>query len=218
MSKKDDQDNRSNQLNPNNSAYASSRSGFSSSDDDDPDLDVSFQYTGSYVTQCRTLRKSGKYGVGFVDEAGRARFFTFTLEATRNDFFYGAEQGLVFDLEGYFEVFTTHLRGVIYRHLKGRPALYCRFDGTESCLPWDIPLELENPDRMRESLVESNIEAHPDFDATKQIEALGAVLHPPYEDWGAFAVEERGVSTLKFTYDARCRAALQVKTQGQAKT
>jgi hypothetical protein len=212
MSAKDDQDNRSNQLNPNNPVYASSRRGVASFDDDDADLDECFQATNFYVKQRRTLRKSGEYGVGFVDQAGRARFFTFTLEATRDDFFYGAEQGLSHDLERYFEVFATHLRGLIYRHLKGHPALYCWFDGSESCLPWHVPLEPENPERMRESLISKNLEAQTGFDATKHVEALRAVLRPPYEDWGVFTVENRGISTLKFTYDARCTAALQVKT------
>lgn len=209
MSNKDDRDNRSNQLNPNNSAYASSRSGSSSFDDDDTNSDLPFHSTRFYPTQRSTIRKFGKYGVGFVDRTGRARFFTFTLEAAGVNFFHGVENRLISDLERYFETFTNRLRSVIYRHLKEGPALFCLFDGTESCLPWHVRLELENPDGMRDSLVCINVQAQACNGSTQLIEALGAALSPPYEDWGTFEVESSGVSTLTFTYDARCRAAIE---------
>ncbi|VVQ18617.1 hypothetical protein [Pseudomonas fluorescens] len=212
MSSKDDRDNRSNQLNPNNSAYESSRGTQSSSyGDDDDSCTPPHAPDYRYITQRPITRKTGQYGVGVVNQQGQARFFTFTLEASREHLFHGTEQTVVTDLEIYFESFTDHLRRMFSQHFKGYPALFCLFDGTTSCLPWHVPLDLQNPGQMCGFLATCSKDVRKDAAPEKIIESLRTVLRPPFEDWGSFRVEARNVSTLKFTYEERCKTAIMSK-------
>ena len=209
MASKDDRDNRSNQLNPNNSVYASSRDTLTSPyDEDDNSCIPSRAPDYRYITQRPIIRKTGQYGVGVVNQQGHARFFTFTLEASREYFFHGTEQTVVTDLEIYFEGFTNHLRRMFYQHLKGHPDLFCLFDGTTSCLPWHVPLDLQNPGQMCGFLATYRSDVQKNADPEKVIESLQTVLRPPFEDWGSFRVEDRNVSTSKFTYEERCKTAI----------
>ena len=147
-------------------------------------------------------------GWGGGSQQGQARFFTFTLAASREDFFYGAEATVSTYLMDYLDTFTMHLRGMFFRHFKGVPALFCLFDGTTNCLPWHVPLDLENPGKMHEFLATNNETVQGGSAPAQVIECLRAVLQPPFEDWGTFAVESGDVSSLKFTYDERCKTAI----------
>ncbi len=210
MSSKSDRDNRSNQLNPNNSAYHSSRAG--NALDDDCDDDQSYRRginLENYRTVSPKLRMEGAYGVGFVTANGEPRFFTFKLEVSENkSIFLGQDSRLKARLEDYMERFTGCLLWLVSTHYKARPNLFVIFDGTSSRLPWHAPFDPERPDLMTEFLLKEKIQIEGGADPEKTLSKLLSVLQPPYENWGTFEVEERGASTLKFIYERRCRDAL----------
>lgn len=208
MSSKSDRDNRSNQLNSNNDAYASSRSA-STSDSDDcyPPLNSSLSNNSSYVSQRDDIKKKGQYGIGLVTSDGQARFFTFTLEATV-DGFLGREANATAKLEIYFEFFAGCIRERFARYTKDFPLIFCMFDGTTSRLPWHGPLNLERPEEMRAFLVTCKNDVKHGEDPDTLIETLRAVLHPPFEDWGSFEAEGREASSFRFIYEERCKKAI----------
>tara|TARA_R110002124_G_scaffold133109_2_gene295704 strand:+ start:3955 stop:4362 length:408 start_codon:yes stop_codon:yes gene_type:complete len=111
-------------------------------------------------------------------------------------------------MEDYFERFTNHLRALFIRHFKAMPPLVVLFDGTESRLPWHVLLNLDQPEKMQEQLLACKVDVKKGFDADAIVHLLGETLHPPFEDWGTFEIEDREVSTLRFTYAQRCEAEL----------
>ncbi|VVO74412.1 hypothetical protein [Pseudomonas fluorescens] len=211
MSSKSDRDNRSNQLNPNNSAYHSSRADNGHSDDDYDD-NHGYRQSHDYHTYIRIEPKIevvGDYGVGFVTADGTPRFFTFQLEASDERGLF-SERTLRVRVEDYLDRFTQALFWVTTSHYKARPALFVIFDGTSNRLSWHVPLHLDRPDLMKESLLENKPRVEGAADPEKLRSLLCSVLQPPYENWGAFEAEFRSASTLRFIYEQRCRKALAI--------
>lgn len=210
MSSKSDRDNRSNQLNQNNSAYHSSRAGNAHSDDDYDDAyglrqNLDFH---TYVQVEPIIEMVGDYGVGLVTADGTPRFFTYQLKASGERLTSSTERTLRVRLEDYLERFTNALLWLTTSHYKARPALFVIFDGTSSRLPWHVPLHPDRPDLMKEFLLKEK----PSFGGAAEPEnvrsLLCSVLQPPYENWGAFEAEHQSASTLRFIYERRCREAL----------
>lgn len=210
MSSKSDCDNRSNQLNPNNSVYHSSRAGNGHSDDDYDDT-YGYRQSLDFHTYTRVVPKIevvGDYGVGLVTADGTPRFFTFQLEASDERSMFCEESALRVRLEDYLDRFTQALFWLTTSHYKARPALFVIFDGTSSRLPWHVPLHLDRPDLMKEFFLEEKPSVVGAADPEKIRSLLCSVLQPPYENWGAFEAERRSASTLRFIYEQRCRKAL----------
>lgn len=210
MSSKSDRDNRSNQLNPNNSAYHSSRAGSAHSDDGDDDA---YGYRPgpdlrTYLRVVPQIKVEGDYGVGLVTADGTPRFFIFKLEASERSTVMWQEADLRVRLEDYLDRFTQALHWLVTSHYKARPALFVIFDGTSGRLPWHVPLDLDRPDLMKAFLQDEKPSVEGTDDPEKVYSLLCSVLQPSYENWGAFEVEREGASTLHFIYERRCREAL----------
>lgn len=208
MSSKSDRDNRSNQLNPNNYAYHSSRAGNAHNDDCDdecgfrPVLDLS-----NHIRVVSKVKVEGDYGVGFVTAEGEPRFFTFKLEASGER---STDSALHWRLVDYLDRFTNALLWLVTSHYKARPKLFVIFDGTSSRLPWHIPLHADQPELMQEFLLEEkpNVVGMGDSEDISLHALLCSALQPPYESLGSFEAERQSASTLHFTYEHRCREAL----------
>lgn len=208
MSNKSDRDNRSNQLNPNNPAYASSRAGHSCDDEDD-DWDPVPAVSRDLYQLPPTIHVSGKYGVGMVSSQGQARFVTFELEASDSSGLYGdAHASLQAQIEDYFERFAAHVYGLFCAHLKARPVLYIEFDGTAGRLPWHVPLNLSQPEIMRTFVRSESMRMNGVLAPETAIELLCERLQGPAEDWGKFEALRRNTSDLTFVYAQRCNAEI----------
>ncbi|WP_233855139.1 hypothetical protein [Paraburkholderia sp. HD33-4] len=214
MSSKSDRDNRSDQVNPNNPAYASSRAGNLRDDDDDWEpvsyLDRYF-YTPPRAT---TFQAIGHYGVGVVSQEGDARFVTFRLEATTSATLLYTHSGLQARVEDYFERFAIHVHGLFHVHFKAPPVLYVQFDGTSGRLPWHVPLNLEQPETMQTFLMTHKpyMNCAPAPDAV--IKLLCDRLSEPSEDWGTFEALDQNTSDLTFIYARRCNAEIEKYSKG----
>lgn len=210
MSSKSDQDNRSNQLNPNNSAYHDSRCGNAHSDDgDDCALDHQQSHDlRTYIQVVPKIEVVGNYGVGLVTADVKPRFFTFQLKACDESSMFCNESTLRVRMEDYLDRFTLELFRLTTSHYKARPALFVIFDGTSSRLPWHVPLNPDRPDLMREFLLEDKPSVEGVADPEKIRSLLCTALQTPHENWGLFEAERQSASTLRFTYERRCREAL----------
>ena len=208
MSSKNDRDNRSNQLNSNNSAYHSSRAGSARDDYEDEGYHQPYVDIRSYKPVSIPVHQSGQYGVGIVTSGGEARFFTFQLQANGERSIFCNESILQVRLEDYFERFTQYLFSMVIRHYKARPALFVLFDGTSSKLPWHVPLDLNKPELMRQFILDEKPQVEKGFDPGDARALLCSVLQEPYEDWGSFEAERQQASTLSFSYAKRCAEAL----------
>lgn len=154
MSSKSNQDNRSNQLNPNNDAYHSSR-GTSRPDGDDDDADS--VKTCWHITSIERINEAhGRqprvetFAFGAVSLDGRAifRMATFTIP----NFSFGANDGQV-RLEDYLTDFERLACAKLAKSFGSNAlALFAVFDPTESCLPWHVPLQLENLQNTRAAI------------------------------------------------------------------
>lgn len=210
MSSRSDRDNRSNQLNPNNSAYHSSRGGNAHGDDGDDAHDIrpSLDHH-NYIRVKRMVKAEGDYGVGFVTADGTPRFITFKFEASEEYFALAPQEpALRARLEDYLDRFTDALMWLVTSHYKSKPALFVIFDGTSSRLPWHAPFHPDRPELMREFILEEKPTVEGAADPEKIRSLLSSVLQPPYESWGTFEAERRNASTLRFIYERRCREAL----------
>ncbi len=212
MSSKSDRDNRSNQLNPNNYAYHSSRAGNSHSDDCDGECGFRLGFDlSNHIRVVPKIKAEGDYGVGLVTAEGEPRFFTFKLEASEErSTLVWQDSVLHWQLVDYLDRFTNALLWLVTSHYKARPKLFVIFDGTSSRLPWHVPLHADQPELMREFLLEEkpNVIGMYDSEETSLHALLCSVLKPPYENWGTFEAERQSVSRLHFIYEHRCRDAL----------
>jgi len=140
MSSKSDRDNRSNQLNPNNDGYHSSR-GSSRDGDDDDDKDYRPQTAVGFVDQPLLVSRSATYGFGAVAMSGKAVYVTANFHATARLFASEPDRDCQYQFEIYLEDFTQLARG----HLKGclgeeDLALFAVFDSSTGRLPWHVHL------------------------------------------------------------------------------
>ncbi|RZF25098.1 hypothetical protein EVC45_35385 [Paraburkholderia sp. UYCP14C] len=214
MSSKSGRDNRSDQLNSNNPAYASSRA--SNFRDDDVDWEPVSYLDRYFYTPPRatTFQAIGHYGVGVVSQEGEARFVTFRLEATTSATLLYTHSGLQARVEDYFERFAIHVHGLFHVHFKAPPVLYVQFDGTSGRLPWHVPLDLEQPETMQTFLMthKPSMNFAPAPDAV--IKLLCDRLSEPSEDWGTFEALDRNTSDLTFIYASRCNAEIEKNSKG----
>lgn len=140
MSSKSDRDNRSNQLNPNNDGYYSSRdSSRYGHDDDDQD------YRPQRHMACDALplhvSRSATYGFGAVTMSGKAVYVTANFHATAHLLAIEPDRDCQYKFEMYLEDFTQlardHLEGLLG---KEELALFAVFDASTGRLPWHVPL------------------------------------------------------------------------------
>ncbi|RON51823.1 hypothetical protein BK665_18340 [Pseudomonas frederiksbergensis] len=147
----------------------------------------------------------GHYGIGVVDHDGQARFVTFSLTTStlQQHAYVGRAR-----LEDYLDIFCAHVRRLFVRRQKKQLSMFCIFDGTDSRLPWHVPLNREYPEKMREFLTHCRSEVRRKVDQNITIEQLRTVLQPPYEDWGTFEAPGRNAPSLSFAYEERCNKAI----------
>lgn len=139
MSGKSNTDNRSNQLNPNNDAYHSSRG--SSQYGDDDDQDYSPHTAAACVTPTLKVSRSATNGFGAVSMSGRAIYVTANFHATAWLSGGDIDRDCRFQIEQYQEDFTQLVR----HHLKcllekEELALFAVFDSSTGLLPWHVLL------------------------------------------------------------------------------
>ena len=152
MSSKSDIDNRSNQLNPNNNAYHSSRGSSQYGDDDD------VQHYGRSVSVApiaRSLKisRSATYGFGAVSMSRKAVFVTVTFHATAGSLASDPDRDCEYLHDRYSEDFTPIARGHL-KNLLGQDdlALFAVFDPSTGPLPWHVPLHLSDAERTRDAV------------------------------------------------------------------
>jgi hypothetical protein len=138
MSSKSDRDNRSNQLNPNNDRYNSSRESSRHGDDDDEDRP---QRHVACIPMPRPASRSATYGFGAVTMSGKAVYVTANFHATANLCAIEPDRDCQYKFEMYLEDFTRLARG----HLEGllgkeELALFAVFDSSTGRLPWHLCL------------------------------------------------------------------------------
>lgn len=149
MSSKSDVDNRSNQLNPNNDAYHSSRSSSRYEDEDE------IQHYGKSVSIAPIARKlrvsrAATYGFGAVSMSRKAVFVTVTFHATAGLLESDPDRDCEYLHDRYSEDFTILARD----HLKillepDELALFAVFHPSTRRLPWHVPLHLTDVERTR---------------------------------------------------------------------
>ena len=152
MSSKSDRDNRSNQLNPNNDAYHSSRGSSQYSDDDD------IQHYGRSVSLApipRTLKvsRSATYGFEAVSMSRKAVFVTVTFHATSGLLVSDPDRDCEYLHDRYLEDFTPLARHHLERLLgQDKLALFAVFDPSTGRLPWHVPLHLNDGERTMDAV------------------------------------------------------------------
>lgn len=155
MSSKSDRDNRSNQLNSNNSAYHSSRGTSRSEDDEDTDYTPRSGLNGYSLDRHRSMLGSSAraetFAFGAVSMDGRAMYRTATFVAPGAVLSKSASR---VQLEEYLDGFCTLARIKLERSLgSSKLAIFAVFDPTESCLSWHIPLMQQDLQTTRASIV-----------------------------------------------------------------
>lgn len=140
MSSKSDSDNRSNQLNPNNDAYYSSR-GSSRYGDDDDEQNYRPPASMACVFPCRTVSRSATYGFGAVSMSGKAVYVTADFHATSQPLAIDHDRDCQYKFEIYLDDFTQLARGHLMCLLgKEEIALFTVFDSSTGRLPWHVHL------------------------------------------------------------------------------
>lgn len=154
MSSKSDRDNRSNQLNPNNDAYYSSR-GCSRNDDGDED-EIPYAKTASLQSpRPPWVERSETYGFGAVSMSGRAQYVTAKFNASGRQYSFEPAHKFKVMFEDYLEDFVHLARGHLKNLLdKEDLALYVVFDPSADRLPWHAALF---PDDLESTRAEINL-------------------------------------------------------------
>lgn len=154
MSSKSDRDNRSNQLNPNNDAYHSSR-GSSRGDDDDDFVMARRSNFGTYYAEAFrnpnvSPQRTEKFGFGAVSLQGTSVFRTAIFEAPGSSL---SQDVARVQLERFLEKFERIAHGVLARSFGAEQlAIFAVFDPTESCLPWHVPFLSNDLPATREAI------------------------------------------------------------------
>lgn len=151
MSSKSDRDNRSNQLNPNNDGYYSSRD--SSRYGDDDNQDYGSQRHMACVAKPIHVSRSTTYGFGAVTMSGVAVYVTAKFHATADLLAMDPDRDCQYKFEIYIEDFTQlsrdHLEGILG---KEELALFAVFDSSTGRLPWHVPLLPNDIETTRDGL------------------------------------------------------------------
>lgn len=154
MSNKSNSDNRSNQLNPNNDAYHSSRGGSQYGDDDDDGS----QHSGRAVSvapafQRVEVTRSATYGFGAVSMVGEAVFVTATFHATANSLCPDPVRDCEYRLDSYLDAFIPYARSHLLRALgQNAFALFAVFDPSPGRMPFHAPLFLDDVEKTKEAV------------------------------------------------------------------
>lgn len=202
MSSKSDRDNRSNQLNPNNAAYASSRGG--NRDDDDCDSTAVRHRLFSLPAPPTWIDDVRDYALGYVGIHGQVRFIRFQLSVEVL-----ARSGLSWQY-GEHESFLEYFCENVSRMLCGRwqeIALCMAFDGRGEVIEWMTWSHSRHRQLERCDVVDP---VCPAGTLVKPGEIVGArelllrAANPPFEHWGRFP-KPSSLSRLSFEYEQRCR-------------
>lgn len=152
MSSKSDTDNRSNQLNPNNDAYYSSRGSSRYGDDDDEQNyrpPASMACVFPYISETR----SATYGFGAVSMSGKAVYATANFHAMTQPFSITHDFDCQYKFEMYLDDFTQLARDHLVCLLgKEEIALFTVFDSSTGRLPWHVHLLPNDIAKTRDGL------------------------------------------------------------------
>jgi hypothetical protein len=153
MSSKSDRDNRSNQLNPNNGAYWSSRghSSEDSSSDDDSGWPVS-RSIADYLPAPRINRDPYIETVGFcvVSLDGRALYRCLSLEVPSSANDPGNARNQIAD---FLDDFSYRIRDRMAEAIRPEAlALFAVFDPTRHRTPWHVPLHPDSLEATRAAI------------------------------------------------------------------
>lgn len=140
-------DDRSDSMNPNNDDYYSSR-GISRDDDADDDFQVNTNASYSHLAISPKKTCAQIYGFGAVSIEGRAMYGYVKFVADDNGM-----RNITSRFEDFLEFIEQPMHNFLRRRLQTKTlALYAVFDPTKSCLPWHMPLDLEDVEETRDSL------------------------------------------------------------------
>lgn len=152
MSRQSDLDNHANQLNPNNDEYYNCRSDGGDSDDE-------WEESGSASYAHKIMRDSVRppdsltrcYGFGAVNLNGEAIYARATVEVVGS---LDNQRSLESACEDFLEYcFEGEARRFIERQLRPSPlALFAVFDASSSCLPWHVPMDLQDALRTSQAI------------------------------------------------------------------
>lgn len=139
-------DDRSDSMNPNNDAYNSSR-GLNDDDDDDGEFLVNANASFSRVTIAPQQTHIQIFGFGAVSIEGEAVYGNVKFMAVDN-----LSRSITSRFEDFLEFIDLPMRDMLRKRLQTKTlALYAVFDPTNSCLPWHVPLDLNDVERTRDS-------------------------------------------------------------------
>jgi hypothetical protein len=140
-------DDRSDSMNPNNDDYYSSR-GVNRDDDADDDFQANSNTSYSHVAISPKKTCTQIYGFGAASIEGRAMYGYVKFVALDSGM-----RDITSRLEDFLEFIEQTMSNFLRKRLQTKTlALYAVFDPTKSCLPWHVPLDLDDMQRTRDSL------------------------------------------------------------------
>jgi hypothetical protein len=206
MSSKSDLDNRSNQLNPNNPAYASSRGG--TSHDDDGCHEVSPLTKSLYATPSTPtwVSEERDYVLGFVGVCGQVRLVQFSLKTTSSNCRYFGRRPDAMQTE-YLEHFCENVRRMFRMRWSGL-SFQMAFDGRGECIDWmtrhlSLHGRLERCDII-DPVCPAGLLVAPG-EIVEARELLSRAAKSSIERWGGFEMPSK-ISSLSFEHEKRCQA------------
>lgn len=152
MSRQSDLDNHANQLNPNNDEYYNCRSGGSDSDDE-------LEESGTALHASKIMRDPVRhpdsltrcYGFGAVSLNGEAIYARATVEVGGSLYNQSSLESACEDFLEY--CLEKEALRFVERQLRASPlALFAVFDASNSCLPWHVPMDLQDALRTSEAI------------------------------------------------------------------
>lgn len=153
MASKADDDNRANQLNPNNDAYHSSRGGTGRDDDDGDDLAYKSRSVFSVASRNNNLSRIATYGFGAVAMSGEAAYVIANLHATAGSFADDPDRACRVLCDYFLEDFGYLARSHLTRGLgQHELALFTVFDPSPSRLPWHAAMYPKDDVKTRQGL------------------------------------------------------------------
>jgi hypothetical protein len=153
MSSKSDRDNRSNQLNSNNSAYHSSRSTLHDQDGDE-EINIRFGAVRNYSSfESNRVTRSESYGFGAVSMAKKAVFVTARFHATSDYPVLNPDRNCRYLIDLYVEEFESLARFYLKKLLRVEDlAIFTVFDPSSDRLRWHAPFFPEDVGATRKGL------------------------------------------------------------------
>lgn len=219
MSSKSDQDNRANQLNPNNDAYYSSRGIERTGDDEDGDSDggVFLRSYGHPICSLGPTKNPSEtytFGYGFVEESGKAHFRRVA---------YVTPEGLSESPENLIAKFHEDFEATVWSRIwsefgKVNTVMSAVFDPTRMCLPWHVPLNFEDLEATRRSIQPKRVrmradmkmppfgransrgEMAPEIDPEPYLQALREAITEDTVSYGIIEVPSAGYFPLNHSF------------------